>query len=180
MTSTHRTVRFARTALLTLLAALALVVGLATTATPAQAAGGWQWSYDHQRRCWNGATYDGNQNGRAEVIWIDVNGDCRLDSVAFDTNGRDDLLEQLWSDVDGDGYWDVVFVDTDQRVGFEYFFVDANNDGYWEQQGWLAQLRTPTTADIYVGPTSIGAPTNPSGFYSLMVTMSRLTGRAVG
>lgn len=191
MTRTHRTAEeptvtatarrtVARAALMALLAPLVATAALALGATPALASGGWQWHYDHQLRCWNAATYDGNRNGRFEVLWLDVNRDCRLDTVVFDTNGRDDLAEQMWVDADGDGRWDAVFVDTDQRVGFEYYFVDADNDGWWERQGWIAHLRQPTTADIYVGPTSIGAPTDPSGFCSLMVTMSSLTGRAVG
>ena len=145
----------------------------------AQAAASWQWQYDHTLRCWNAATYDGNANGNTEIIWIDANRDCRLDTVAFDTNGSDWLLEQMWSDVNGDGRWDVVFMDTNQAVGFEYYFVDRDGNGTWETHGWLANLQVQTsTGYVSGGSMVIGPPTNPSGFYNLMITMAAITGRA--
>lgn len=162
--------------LLAVLAALVGTVGLGLAAEPASASGGWRWTYDHSLGCYRAATYDGNGNGNAEVAWWDNDGDCRLDSVVYDTNGNDNLLEMLWSDVNGDGRWDMVLMDTDQRVGFDYYWVDSTGDGRWDKSGWLHAIQAPAPTNS--GSMIIGSPTNPSGFYNLMVTMARITGRA--
>lgn len=108
----------------------ALVALLAATGT-AQAAG-WQYAQTDGDRNWDAISIDRDGNGMIDDAWFDLDNDGGWDSRVFNSRFGDELLETANYDMDENGVAEYRLLDTDQRVGFEYFYVNRNQDAYWD------------------------------------------------
>jgi hypothetical protein len=115
---------------------------------------------------WGDGSYDivandMNENGIIEGFMVDLNNNAWLELTAanYNENGIIDLV--AW-DTDEEGTWDTYFTDTNQNgIG-----------DHLETQG------VPPGANIAGSAAIVSAPTNPSAFYNLMLTMAGMTGQA--
>lgn len=124
-TALRRTVT---TALIAVVCAAAALVASA----PAMAAAGWQnWQLDRDW-CYDAATLDADANGNNDQTWFDLDNDCRWDTHVYNTRGWDDLLEEIGYDMNENGAPEYVMQDSNQRVGFEYLYIDRNDDGQFD------------------------------------------------
>jgi hypothetical protein len=102
--------------------------------------------------------YDWNQNGVLELIRIDTNNDGLIDLFGVDS----------WEN----GYLDRVDLDHDQDGWIDQSIYDVDENGVDDaiQASQVMTTGTPGTAVI-------SSPTNPDGFYNLMMTMAAITGQ---
>lgn len=118
-------------------AALAAVLTLATTGTAVAAQ--WQyWQLDNDN-LWDAATIDRDGNGNADDIYFDLDNDGPYDTNIYNTRYSDTLLEVTDYDMDENDEVEFRLVDGDQRVGFDYLYVDRNQNGYWDR--WRGRVR---------------------------------------
>ena len=113
------------------------VAGALSTARGASAAGTadpWRyWQLDRDS-CRDAATLDADGNGNAEQAWFDIDNDCRWDTHLYNTRGDDGLLEAASFDMDENGVPEYLMLDINQRVGYEWLYVDLNQDRVYEQR----------------------------------------------
>ena len=110
----------------------ALLAGV-VLATPARAShDGWVYLQLDQDACWDVVYRDDNRNGYWENVWMDTDNDCLWDVHYYNTWGPDFLLEELSFDLDDNGRPEYVLQDTDQRVGYEYIYINLNQDSLWD------------------------------------------------
>ncbi len=117
------------------LALVALVVaGTVAAALPPSAAAAAQWqSYQLDGdRCWDASILDADFNGHAEQVWFDLDNDCRWDTRQYNTRYADNFHEEISYDLDENGVPEYVIQDIDQRVGFEWVYIDLNQDRRFE------------------------------------------------
>jgi hypothetical protein len=124
ITSTRRIPRFAVAVL------AALVALLATTATASAA--GWQYAQTDNDRLWDAVSIDRDGNGLIDDAWFDFDNDSRWDTRIFNSAYGDWLLETANFDMNENGVSEYRLLDTNQRAGFEYLYVNRNNDSYWD------------------------------------------------
>jgi hypothetical protein len=108
----------------------ALVAMLASSATAS--AGGWQYSQTDGDRAWDAATIDSNGNGLIDDARFDLDNDARWDTRIYNSAYGDWLLETASYDMDENNVTEYRLLDTNQRVGFEYLYVNRNQDAYWD------------------------------------------------
>jgi hypothetical protein len=107
---------------------------LALVAAPQAMAAGWQyWEVDGDR-CYDASTLDANGNGNAEQHWFDLDNDCRWDTNLYNTRGWDGFLEEATYDMNENGAPEYLIQDMNQRVGFEWVYLDRNQDRVYEQR----------------------------------------------
>ena len=140
---------------------------IALGASPASAAG-WVYQQTDRDACYDAVSMDSDNNGRINVVWFDLDNDCVFDTAMWDTNGNDALLERASYDMNENGRTEALMVDTDQRVGYDWVYVDLNEDGYWDQRAALA-----TTI---IGSTTVGGTATYGGVPGLLTTMARIGG----
>ena len=161
---------------------VAVAVTVFLTAVGAATAGGWKaWQLD-QDRCWDAASRDTNDNGWWDVIWFDINNDCRWETAVFNRVGHDSFLEALTFDTDRDGRWNVWLADTNQQVGYELIFWDDNGDGGWDRWNYVIRVVPRTMRDAVADVTadlgrSVG-PSSDDGLTRLLNTIARINGTA--
>jgi hypothetical protein len=107
-----------------------LVALLATTATAS--AGGWQYAQNDRDHFWDVAYIDRNGNGLIEDIRFDLDNDGPYDTRMYNTAYGEGLLETANFDMNENGVTEYRLFDTNQRTGFEYLYVNRNDDGYWD------------------------------------------------
>jgi len=110
------------------------VAGTVAVAAPPSAAAGARWQLQQLDgdRCWDSTTLDADFNGFDEQVWFDLDNDCRWDTHQYSTKGGDDFHEQLSYDMNENGVPEYVLQDVDQRVGFDWAYIDANEDRRFE------------------------------------------------
>jgi hypothetical protein len=108
----------------------AIVALLAATATASAA--GWRYAETDGDRLWDAVYLDSNDNGLIEDIRFDLDNDTRWDTRMFNSAYGDGLLETANFDMNENGVTEYKMLDTNQRVGFEYLYVNRNDDGYWD------------------------------------------------
>jgi hypothetical protein len=114
--------------------AATVVLSAASAASAATASGTWRlWQLDGDR-CWDAATLDANRNGYNEDSRFDLDNDCRWDTRVWNSYGGEALAESLTYDMDENGVAEYFLLDTNQRVGFEWIYLDLNQDRHYEQR----------------------------------------------
>ena len=108
----------------------ALVALLATTATASAA--GWQYAQTDNDRLWDAISIDRNGNGLIDDAWFDLDNDGAWDTRMFNSAYGDWLLETATFDMNENDINEYRLLDTNQRAGFEYLYVNSNNDAYWD------------------------------------------------
>jgi hypothetical protein len=109
-------------------------VVLALVASPSAMAAGWQsWQLDRDR-CYDASTLDADGNGNSEQVWFDIDNDCQWDTHLYNTWGWDGLLEEATYDMNENGAPEYKIQDMNQRVGFEWLYVDRNQDGFYDMR----------------------------------------------
>ena len=98
------------------------------------AADGWRYGQADEDSCFDAATRDDNRNGFWELVWLDIDNDCRWDTRLSNTVLQDDLLERIAYDMDENGFFEIVAEDVNQRVGFERVGFDLDQDGAIESR----------------------------------------------
>jgi hypothetical protein len=117
----------------TLVAVLAVVTLSATgVASAAGTAGTWKYWQLDQDRCKDAATMDANFNGNNEDAWFDLDNDCRWDTRIWNSLGGDHFSESLTFDMDENDVPEYRMLDINQRTGFEWLYIDRNQDGVYE------------------------------------------------
>jgi hypothetical protein len=124
ITSTH----LSKSIVVAVLAALVALLASAGTASAA----GWQYAQTDGDRYWDATSIDRNGNGMIDDAWFDLDNDGRWDTRIFNSRFGDELLETASYDMDENDVTEFRLLDTDQRVGFEYLYVNRNQDGYWD------------------------------------------------
>jgi hypothetical protein len=102
--------------------------------TGAGAADGWRYGQADEDSCFDAATRDDDRNGLLELVWLDIDNDCRWDTRLSNTAYGDDLLEKITYDMDENGVFEIVAEDINQRVGFEWIGFDLDQDGVVESR----------------------------------------------
>ena len=113
---------------LALVAALVLV--LATSASASAAS--WQYFGLDADSYWDAAVLDRNGNGVFDDIYFDLDNDAAWDTNLYNTRGSDSLLEVTDYDMDENNEVEFRLKDGDQRAGFDYLFVDLDQNGAWD------------------------------------------------
>ncbi|MEJ7567272.1 MAG: hypothetical protein WKF41_03305 [Gaiellaceae bacterium] len=131
MFTASRPMRF-RTIVLALVAFAAAGTIAAALPPSAAAAARWQPQQLDADRCWDAITLDADFNDYPEQIWYDLDNDCRWDTRQYDTNGGDAFHEELSYDMNENGVPEFVLQDIDQRVGYEWLYIDRNQDRRFE------------------------------------------------
>jgi len=130
-------------------AAVALSVPVAAiTASPAQAAGSWEyWQLDNDY-CYDAVARDTDYNGRYNEVWFDLDNDCYWDTHTWDGNDTHPALDHTHYDMNENNRYDI-WIDFN-RVGiygaYDDIYYDTNQDGYWDlhEQRGFAVLGAPT------------------------------------
>ena len=117
---------------------LVVVAVVLATAGSASAAGWRTYQVDNDR-CWDATSLDQNGNGYWEIMWFDLDNDCRWDTKIWNSVGGDTFAESLTYDMNEDGRWEAWLVDTDQREGFEVVYFDDSGDGYYDRWAYVPQ-----------------------------------------
>ncbi|MBA3330855.1 MAG: hypothetical protein H0T39_08305 [Actinobacteria bacterium] len=132
MSTTSRRMRFPGIALAALVTLA--VAGTVAVALPPSAAAAAQWQLQQldADRCWDSMTLDADFNGIAEQVWFDVDNDCRWDTRQYNTRGGDAFHEELSYDMNENGVPEYLLQDIDQRVGYEWLYIDLNQDRRFE------------------------------------------------
>ncbi|CAB4930516.1 unannotated protein [freshwater metagenome] len=137
------------------LTALTAAVMLALCGAGTAGAAGWQYADFDGDPYWDAATMDHDANGYTERIWFDLDDDGGWDTLLYDTRGRDDFLEVVDYDMDENGGVEFRLVDGDGRVGYEYLYVDRNQNGRWDLQRNRARRIIPGSSADAVTRTNI-------------------------
>lgn len=120
-------------------AVAALAVVLTLTTTGMAVAADWQhWQLDADH-FWDAATIDRDGNGNADDIYHDLDNDGAYDTNIYNTRYSDALLEVTDYDMDENGEAEFRLLDGDQRVGFDYVYVDRDQNGRWDR--WRGRAR---------------------------------------
>ena len=131
MSTASRLMRFRSIALALL--ALAMAGTVAAVLPPsAAAAAQWQLHQTDRDRCWDASSLDADFNGNAEQIWFDLDNDCRWDTHQYNTRFGDNFHEEVSYDMNENGVPEFVLQDIDQRVGYEWLYIDRNQDRRFE------------------------------------------------
>jgi hypothetical protein len=109
----------------------ALLLTLATTASASAAS--WQYFDFDADRYWDAAAIDRDGNGNFDDIYFDLDNDGPWDTNLYNTRGSDSLLEVVDYDMDENNEVEIRLMDGDQRVGFDYLFVDLDQNGAWDR-----------------------------------------------
>ncbi|CAN5825206.1 hypothetical protein BH24ACT5_BH24ACT5_11770 [soil metagenome] len=131
-------------------------------------------------------TVDGDGDGYAEGWLIDRWEDGTADIEAYDSD-LDGTLDLYGFDRNNDGVHDAAASDPDENGILNSFAFDTDFDGYFDS--WATDVNENGVPDAHeVGQASagtygggyaiVGPPTNPDGFYNLMITMAGMTGQA--
>ena len=128
-------------------AAAVLVTLLATSGTAI--AGSWQYYELDGDYYSDAAVRDRDGNGTFDDLWFDLDNDGRWDSHLYNTRYADDLLEVVDYDMDENDEAELRLADGDQRVGFDYLYVDWDQDGYWDRtRGYGRRIIPGSNIDI--------------------------------
>jgi hypothetical protein len=129
--------------------------------------------------------YDDTGDGVYDTVRVDRWGDGVADVEAYDWN-QNNVFELIKVDTDNDGLIDVYGVDTTENGYLDRVDLDFNEDGWADQVIYdsdedgindaveVSQSMTTGTPGVAI----ISSPTNPDGFYNLMMTMAAVTGQA--
>ena len=109
----------------------AFLVVLATTASAS--AGNWQYFDNDADSYWDAAAIDRGGNGYFEDTYFDLDNDGAWDTNLYNTRGSEWLLEVVDYDLDENDEVEARLTDGDQRVGFDYLFVDLDQNGAWDR-----------------------------------------------
>jgi hypothetical protein len=132
-----------------LMAALVALAGLLATTATASAAR-WQY-YDVDADDYVDAkVIDRDLNGRWDDLYFDIDNDGRWDTNLYNSRRSDALLETLDYDMDENGEVELELRDGDQRVGFDYLYVDRDQDHYWDLWRGSARRIIPGSNVDYV------------------------------
>ena len=116
---------------LSLVLITALVLVLATSASASAAS--WQrFDYDADSY-WDASALDQDGNGSFEDIYFDLDNDGDWDTNLYNTRGSESLLEVSDYDMDENNEVELRLKDGDQRAGFDYLFVDLDQNGAWDR-----------------------------------------------
>ena len=161
------------------LAAGLVIAGSLVATGPAEAAESWQRHQLDGDACYDAATMDSNRNGYAEVIWFDLDNDCKFDTRMWNSVGSEDFMESMTFDMDEDGHWETWIADNDQRVGFDVAYFDDGQDGRYDRWMRIPAASTPVGTGSGTSTVSLGPVTNPDPVYSLVLRLAEETGTAV-
>jgi hypothetical protein len=129
--------------------------------------------------------YDDTGDGVYDTVRVDRWGDGVADVEAYDWN-QNSVLELIRIDTNNDGLIDLFGVDTFENGRLDRVDLDYNQDGWTDHSIYdvdedgiddaveAAQSMTTGTPGVAI----ISSPTNPDGFYNLMMTMAAVTGQA--
>jgi opacity protein-like surface antigen len=115
--------------------ALSAWLAIAANATAAQ----WQYFQTDGDHFYDVAAIDRNANGRFDDIYFDLDNDGPYDTNLYNSRYSDSLLEVIDFDLDENDEVDARLLDGDQRVGFDYIYVDRDQNGYWDR--WRGRQR---------------------------------------
>ena len=132
-------------------------------------AAGWQYAQTDRDRAWDAASIDRDGNGRIDDAWFDLDNDTRWDGRIFNSRFGDELLETANYDMDENDVAEFRLLDTDQRAGFEYLYVNRNQDAYWD----FRKIIPGSSAD-YVNRTTTNIVSN-----SLLHRFTMRTGQSL-
>jgi hypothetical protein len=141
-------------------AVLAMAVTLSATGVPSAAGttyANWEyWQLDRDG-CWDAATMDANFNGTAEDVWFDMDNDCRWDTRLWNSRGGENLLERATFDMNENGVPEYLMLDINQRVGFEWLYIDRNQDRMWDMRRIIpgSDLDVVTRSNTYNANSTI-------------------------
>lgn len=113
---------------LLLAAAAALVLG---AATPASAAS-WRYFDFDADAYYDAAAIDRDGNGRYDHLYFDLDNDDVWDTHLYNVRGSDALLETADYDMDENGEIEFRLTDGDGRLGFDYLYVNLDQNGAWD------------------------------------------------
>jgi hypothetical protein len=128
-----------------------LIIAAAMFATAAaqpmaMLAASWQLYQVDADRFYDVAFMDANANGYGEDIWYDLDNDGRWDTRLYNTYGGDSFSETVDYDFDEDGTKEFRLVDTNQRAGFEWAYINRNDDGNWDGPAvWIGAQPTASS-----------------------------------
>jgi hypothetical protein len=122
-----------------IVAALLLLLATAASASAAQ----WQYFNTDADRYWDAAALDQSGNGYFEDLYFDLDNDAAWDTNLYNTRGSESLLEVADYDMDENNEVELRLQDGDQRVGFDYLFVDLDQNGAWDRFGGRARRIVP-------------------------------------
>jgi len=103
----------------------------------------------------------------------DASGDGVSDVIGHDWN-QNGIFERIYLDTNLDGLFETVAYDTAEDTFIDLIDVDANLDGVFDQNVYSSPAVMYTGTP---GVATISSPTNPDGFYTLMMTMAAVTGQ---
>jgi hypothetical protein len=119
----------------------ALLLLLATSASASAA--NWQYFDFDADRYWDAAAIDRGGNGYFEDTYFDLDNDAAWDTNLYNTRGSESLLEVADYDMDENNEVEFRLQDGDQRVGFDYLFVDLDQNGAWDRFGGRTRRIVP-------------------------------------
>jgi hypothetical protein len=119
----------------------ALLLALATSASASAAS--WQYFDFDADRYWDAAALDQSGNGYFEDTYFDLDNDAAWDTNLYNTRGSESLLEVVDYDMDENDEVEFRLEDGDQRVGFDYLYVDLDQNGAWDRFGGRARRIVP-------------------------------------
>jgi hypothetical protein len=85
------------------------------------------------------AVADRSGNGAWDDIWFDLDQDGAWDTNLYDVNGDDSFFEVLDYDFNENGRPEYRLRDADQRVGYDWVYLDRDEDGAWDR--WRGSKR---------------------------------------
>ncbi len=103
----------------------------------------------------------------------DASGDGVSDVIGHDWN-HNGIFERIYLDTNLDGLFETVAYDTAEDTFIDLVDVDVNLDGVFDQNVYSSPAVMYTGTP---GVATISSPTNPDGFYTLMMTMAAVTGQ---
>ncbi len=143
---------------LTLAAVTALLLSLAGTGTASAAS--WQYFNVDSDRYVDAAAIDRDANGNFDDIYFDLDNDDEFDTNVYNKTGADTLLEIVDYDMDENDEVEIRLADGDQRVGFDYIWVDLDQNGYWDRFRYGARRIIPgSNVDVITRTTRYNAST---------------------
>jgi len=119
---------------------------------------------------WNS---DDDGDSSYDTLNVDTSGDGYADVTAHDWN-HNGIFEQIFLDTNYDGVTDAVLYDNPEDSFPDLIDVDGNQDGVFEQNVYSSPAAMSTGTP---GVATISSPSNPDGFYNLMLTMAAVTGQ---
>jgi hypothetical protein len=154
----------------------ALTVGAGTASTPVQAATAGWYTYDVQKtdRCTADLWVWFDANGRPSTtagVYLDLNNDCRWESVARDVDGNG-LFDELWMDhYNPGGGWDALLIGSllHSTESLEGYGSEGPYNTWWARVGFI---------EATVGGTAPTSGTAAGAFWNLMTSLAAKTGYA--